>query len=170
MLGEYIVIKRLVEQDAEIYLALRLKALQNSPESFGSTYEEEKDQSADKYKTRFQSQGSFTFGAFEDDILVGIITLVKEPRIKLRHRTSIVAMYVSPSKRGLGIGKALMNEAISTAKELEGVEQVYLTVVTTNKSAKNLYTSLGFETFGIEKRALKLDNRYFDEDLMVLFL
>ncbi|WP_323693359.1 GNAT family N-acetyltransferase [Sporosarcina jeotgali] len=163
-------IKRLVEQDAENYLALRLEALQNSPESFGSTYEEEKDHSVDKYKTRFQSQDSFTFGAFEDDILVGIITLVKEPRIKLRHRMSIVAMYVSPSKRGLGNGKALMNEAIRTAKELEGVEQVYLTVVTTNKSAKNLYTSLGFETYGIEKRALKLDNRYFDEDLMVLFL
>lgn len=163
-------IRRLVEEDAEDYLALRLEALQNSPESFGSTYEEEKDQLADKYKTRFQSQESFTFGAFEDDLLVGIITLVKEPRIKLRHRTSIVAMYVSPSKRGFGLGKALMDEAIRTAKELEGVEQIYLTVVTTNKSAKNLYTSLGFETFGTEKRALKLKNRYFDEDLMVLFL
>lgn len=163
-------IRRLVAQDAENYLTLRLEALQNSPESFGSTYEEEKDHPIDKYKTRFQSRDSFTFGAFEDGILVGIITLVKEHRIKLRHRTTIVAMYVSPSTRGLGIGKALMNEVIKTAKELEGVEQVYLTVVTTNTSAKNLYTSFGFEIFGTEKRALKLDHSYFDEDLMVLFL
>ncbi|WP_370452962.1 N-acetyltransferase family protein [Sporosarcina sp. BI001-red] len=163
-------IRRLVAQDAEKYLTLRLEALQNSPESFGSTYEEEKDQPVDKYRTRFQSRDSITFGSIEDGELVGIITLVKEHRIKLRHRTTIVAMYVSPSKRGLGIGKALVNEAITMAKELDGVEQVYLTVVTTNKSAKKLYISLGFEIFGTEKQALKLDDSYFDEDLMVLFL
>lgn len=163
-------IRRLVPQDAESYLTLRLKALQNSPESFGSTYEEEKDYSVDKYKIRFQSEDSFTFGAFEDGGLVGIITLVTEQRIKLRHRATIVAMYVSPDMRGLGIGKALIIEAINKAKELQGVEQIYLTVVTTNKSAKKLYSLLGFEIFGTEKRALKLDGVYFDEDLMVLFL
>lgn len=163
-------IRRLVATDAENYHVLRLEALQNSPESFGSTYEEEKDQPVDKYRKRFESQESFTFGAFENRKLIGIITLVKEQRVKLRHRTTIVAMYVSPRRRGLGVGMALMKEAIMRAKELEGVEQVYLTVVTTNKSAKKLYNSLGFEIFGTEKRALKLNDSYFDEDLMVLFL
>ncbi|WP_317935242.1 GNAT family N-acetyltransferase [Sporosarcina aquimarina] len=47
---------------------------------------------------------------------------------------------------------------------------MYITVVTTNSTAKKLYTSLGFEKFGTEKRALKVDGDYFDEDLMVLFL
>nr|WP_025784450.1 GNAT family N-acetyltransferase [Sporosarcina sp. D27] len=163
-------IRRLVPQDAESYLTLRLKALQNSPEAFGSTYEEEKDYTVDKYKIRFQSEDSFTFGAFEDGELVGIITLVTEQRIKLRHRATIVAMYVSPEDRGSGIGKALLKEAIRMSKELQGIEQVYLTVVTTNKAAKTLYSSLGFEVFGTEKRALKLNQTYFNEDLMVLFL
>ncbi|WP_039042322.1 GNAT family N-acetyltransferase [Sporosarcina sp. ZBG7A] len=163
-------IRRLVPQDAESYLTLRLKALQNSPEAFGSTYEEEKDYPVDKYKIRFQSEDSFTFGAFENGELVGMITLVKEQRIKLCHKATIVAMYVSPEKRGSGIGKALVKEAVRTAIELQGVEQVYLTVVTTNKTAKKLYSLLGFEVFGTEKRALKLNETYFDEDLMVLFL
>lgn len=163
-------IRRLVPQDAENYLTLRLKALQNSPEAFGSTYEEEKDYTVDKYKTRFQSENSLTFGAFENGLLVGIITLVTEQRIKLRHRATIVAMYVSPDMRGLGIGKALIIEAMNKAKDLQDIEQIYITVVTTNKAAKKLYSLLGFEVFGTEKRALKLNETYFDEYLMVLFL
>lgn len=63
-----------------------------------------------------------------------------------------------------------MNEAIKTAKDMEGIEQINLTVVTSNESAKKLYTSLGFEVFGEEKRALKIDNTYFDEEYRVLFL
>jgi RimJ/RimL family protein N-acetyltransferase len=156
--------------DAEDYRRIRLEALHNSPESFATSYEEEKDQSVDKYKTRFQSYESYTFGAFENDQLVGVITLVKERLLKLRHRANIAAMYVSPKKRGLGIGKALLIEAIKKANELEGIEQVYLAVVTTNEPAKNLYSSLGFKAYGAEKRGLKLGNTYLDEDLMVLFI
>ena len=144
-------IRLLKPSDAESYLRIRLEALQNSSEAFATSYKEEKDQSAEKYKSRFQSKESFTFGAFEKGKLIGAITLVKEKLFKLRHRANIVAMYVSPEKRGSGIGKALVVEAINKANDLEGVEQVYLTVVTTNQSAKKLYSSMGFKVFGTEK-------------------
>nr|WP_225229868.1 GNAT family N-acetyltransferase [Sporosarcina quadrami] len=163
-------IRLLNSLDAENYLNLRLEALQNNPEAFASSYEEEKDQAVEKYESRFKSEDSFTYGAFEKGELIGVITLVKEKLIKLSHRANIVAMYVSPEKRGLGIGKALVKEAVNKAKELNGVEQVYLTVVTTNMTAKKLYSSMGFVILGTEKRALKIDHAYFDEDLMVLFL
>lgn len=156
--------------DAGNYLNLRLEALQNNPEAFASSFDEEKDQAVEKYESRFQSEDSYTFGAFEKGKLVGVITLVKEKLIKLSHKANIVAMYVSPEKRGLGIGKALVKEAIIKAGEWDDIEQVYLTVVTTNVTAKKLYISLGFVIFGTEKRALKQDHTYFDEDLMVLFL
>jgi ribosomal protein S18 acetylase RimI-like enzyme len=156
--------------DAENYLDLRLEALQNNPVAFASSYEEEKDQSVEKYKISFQSQDSFTFGAFENEKLIGVVTLVKEKKLKLKHRANIFAMYVSPEKRGIGAGKCLMLEAIKKAKELDEIEQIYLTVVTTNDPAKSLYSSLGFKVFGKDKRAIKLDNTYFDEDLMVLLL
>ncbi|WP_342511609.1 GNAT family N-acetyltransferase [Sporosarcina sp. FSL K6-1522] len=163
-------IRRLTSLDAEAYLRLRLAGLKNTPEAFGSSYSEEKDDPIEKYRQRFQSNDSLTLGAFNDSQLVGVVTLVKERLIKLRHRTTIVAMYVSPEQRGLRIGKSLMLEAIAAANGIEGIEQVYLTVVTTNIPAKKLYSSLGFEVFGLEKRALKVDNTYFDEEHMVLFL
>ena len=158
-------------EDAEKYRSLRLEALQNSPESFASSFEEEKDLTIHNIKDRLQSNDSFTYGAVEDRELVGIITLYKEKVYKLSHRAHIGAMYVSPANRSLGIGKVLMDEAITKAKEIEGLEQVYLAVVSTNEPAKKLYSSLGFEVFGTEKRGLRLENnRYYDVDFMILYL
>lgn len=164
-------IRQLNRIDAEEYLSIRLEALQNSPYAFASSYEEEKNQTAEKYKNRFETPiNTFTFGSFEESQLVGVVTLVKEQLLKLSHRANIVAMYIKPENRGNGIGKALISKVIEKAYNLEGIEQIYLSVATTNVPAKKLYTSSGFEVFGKEKRALKFDNTYYDEEHMVLFL
>ncbi|MBT2625719.1 GNAT family N-acetyltransferase [Bacillus sp. ISL-32] len=164
-------IRLLNSMDAESYRDIRLEALQNSPEAFASSYEEEKDQSIDYFRNKFQLEDSIAIGAFERGELVGIVTLLRESLYKLRHRANIVSMYVSSKNRGQGIGTVLMVEALKKAKEIEGLEQVYLTVVSTNEHAKKVYSSLGFEVIGTEIRALKLDdNQYYDEDQMVLFL
>ena len=158
-------------EDAEKYRSIRLESLKSIPEAFASSYEEEKDFSIEKYKNKLQSNDSSTYGAFEKGELVGIITLYEEKLDKLSHRAHIGAMYVSDSLRGLGIGKALMEEAIEKAKNIEWLEQVYLAVVSTNESAKKLYSSLGFEVFGTEKKGLRLKNNiYFDVDFMILYL
>ena len=164
-------IRQLNSNDTGAYFSIRLEGLKNNPEAFASTYEEEKSQSADKYKTRFEkAQNSFTYGAYEGSEIVGVITLVREQLIKLRHRANIVAMYVKPEKRGNGIGKALMERVIEKARSLSGIEQLYLMVVTENQSARKLYQSMGFEVYGIERKALKYGDTYYDEEQMVLFL
>jgi RimJ/RimL family protein N-acetyltransferase len=52
----------------------------------------------------------------------------------------------------------------------ERVEALQLSVVSENEAARRLYGSLGFAEYGLEKRALKQDGRYYDEVLMVKFL
>lgn len=163
-------IRILQPQDAAQYQSLRLAALQTNPEAFGASYEEEVHFSIDKFKDRLQSANAWTFGALEQEKLIGSTTLVRETMLKLQHRANIYAVYVSPEKRGLGIGKSLIEEAIRKSRTISGIEQLNLSVVTTNTAAVKLYESLGFQTFGHEKRALKIADTYFDEQHMVLFL
>ena len=79
-------------------------------------------------------------------------------------------LFVNPEFRGKGIGRALLSALLEKARTLPGLEQVDLTVSAQQVAAKTLYRSLGFETFGVERAALKIGDQYFDEEYMVLRL
>ena len=162
-------IRQIHANDAEKYRKIRLEALQTNPEAFGSSYEEEKIYSVEMFQNRLQNDHSFTFGAFEQEKLLGVVSLVVEQKIKIKHRANIYAMYVSPEKRGSGIAKKLMKEAVNKAHQINGIEQIYLSVVSTNEPAKRLYQSVGFKKYGEDMKALKIGDLYYDEELMVLY-
>jgi ribosomal protein S18 acetylase RimI-like enzyme len=158
--------------DAVIYQPLRLRGLQDHPEAFGSTYEREAAFSTDTVADRIKpSEDRFVLGAFDEDgTLTGIVTFVRESSPKARHKGTVFGLYVTPGMRGQGIGQVLMQELLSRAKQLDGLEQLNLAVVSTNGRALKLYESIGFRTYGTERRALKWDGKYYDEDDMALKL
>lgn len=159
-------IRQLMPADAALYKVLRLEALQNHPEAFGSDYEAEKDRPVEQYAVRFQSEQATTFGAFHENELVGVVTVVCSEPVKMRHRANLFAMYVTPRIRTQQVGRQLVQEALRTLEKRSMIEQVHLSVVRTNEAAKALYRSLGFESYAIEPRALKIDDTYHDEELM----
>lgn len=163
-------IRRLNAADAEVYRCIRLEGLQLSPEAFGSSYEEELAYSVEVYRNRLDSELVYTYGAYDSAELIGVVTLVLESKRKMRHRANIYGMYVNPAARGQSVGKKLMQAVIGKASELSEIEQIYLAVVSSNVPAKRLYDSLGFKTYGFDHHALRIENDYFDENLMVLFL
>ncbi|MBD2862805.1 GNAT family N-acetyltransferase [Paenibacillus oceani] len=166
-------IRLLNDSDAQVYREVRLRALKNDPDAFGSTYEQEETKPLEHIIERIHlTKDQFTLGCFDDsNTLVGIVNFSRENRLKTAHKGNIYGMYVEPQFRGRGVGKALISALIErAANECEGLEQIHLTVVSANKSAKRLYVSLGFEVYGIEPRALKFDEQYYDEDLMILRL
>jgi len=155
---------------AEAYRQLRLEALEQYPEAFASSHEEEQAWPIERFSNRLNSSDKFTLGAWLDQTLIGSVTLIPEQRTKLKHRANIVAMYVRPEHRSSGIGRQLMQQAIELARELGHIEQIYLSVMAHNEPAKRLYMALGFEAYGKDWRALKIGDAYHDEELMVLFL
>ncbi|MER2261753.1 MAG: GNAT family N-acetyltransferase [Psychrobacillus sp.] len=165
-------VRRLTGEDAEAYWELRLEALKNNPEAFGTSYEEavQRENPIERVRSNFQVNENYTLGAFEEDKLVGMVTLLQESGSKMKHRANIFAMYVSPHGRRKGVGKALLEQAIRQAKETNEIEKINLSVVSSNESAKNLYQQLGFKVFGIEEMALKERDVYFEEHHMTLIL
>lgn len=165
-------IKILQETDAQCYQDVRLNGLRTNPDAFGSTFDREDKFSLETVIERIKpNNDKFVLGAFDDkDILVGIVTFVRDNGVKTYHKANVFGMYVAKDMRGKGVGKKLMYELIRISKGIVGLEQINLTVVANNDSAKNLYKSLGFQIYGLERRALKHNEKYLDEELMVLHL
>ncbi|MDQ8734473.1 GNAT family N-acetyltransferase [Paenibacillus sp. LHD-38] len=164
------IIRVLDEQDAGLYQDLRLNALKNNPEAFGSTYEREEKFSLETVIERIKpTKDKFVLGAFDDGCsLVGSVGFVRENGLKTSHKGNVFGMYVAPEGRGQGVGKSLMLELSRKAKVCDGLEQINLAVISENHAAKKLYTSIGFKVYGVEQNALKYKGQYFDEDYMVL--
>jgi RimJ/RimL family protein N-acetyltransferase len=77
---------------------------------------------------------------------------------------------LAATMRGTGVGRDIMNSVLEHAARVEGIEQIVLAVATTQAAAMGLYLSLGFRSFGCERRAQKIGERYVDEEHMVLYL
>lgn len=164
-------VRELNSSDAQHYYELRLEALLTNPSAFITTYEQEK-QKPDPIKTtgeRLDNNSSRTFGLFVEEQLAGVATLVKETHPKFAHKASLVAMYITADHRRKGGAELMIKELIQFARAIE-LEVLHLSVVTDNHPARNLYKKLGFEIYGTERKAIKLQDRYLDEDHMELFL
>ncbi|SDW23389.1 GNAT family N-acetyltransferase [Paenibacillus sp. CF384] len=164
-----IVVKTITPDDVEAYWRLRLEALLDSPEAFGATYEASVDTPIESVKARIQaSEDQYVLGAFtESGELVGMVGFRREESVKVKHKGFVWGMYVSPIARQQGVGRLLLQELLNRGRELDGLEQINLMVVTGNERARGLYLSLGFEVYGLERRALKYRGIYYDEELMV---
>lgn len=164
-------VRRLTPADAAQFQALRLAGLKDEPLSFASSYEEERDLPASKIEDRLAIKpDSGIFGAFEGEVLVGLVALAREDMKKLSHKALIWGMYVKPAFRGRGMARALILEALSLARTVPELRQVNLCVNARNISAIQLYQSMGFKAFGHEPGSMLVNGELQDEIHMCLRL
>jgi ribosomal protein S18 acetylase RimI-like enzyme len=166
-------IRMLRPSEAAVFWSLRLRALREHPESFASSFEDEENVPLDVVRARLEGQApesNLVLGAFVAERLVGMAGLRRDSFRKAAHKARIWGMYVVPDLQRRGIGRRLLEAAIDAGGKMGGVEQLLLEVMVDNARAHALYRSLGFESYGVEKRALRIGETYYDEELMVRWL
>jgi RimJ/RimL family protein N-acetyltransferase len=94
---------------------------------------------------------------------------VERGRLTKNAHTASFGVALRRSVRGLGLGKAMLEDMIRWAKE-EGVRKVTLGVFATNESALALYRGLGFAEEARLRGQVILKGQPVDEVLMALWL
>jgi ribosomal protein S18 acetylase RimI-like enzyme len=160
----------LTAEDAPAYWDVRLEALESEPQAFGSSPEEHRALTFAEVAARiaFDPLNKFTVGAFLDGRLVGTAGFYRDRSLKSRHKGHVWGVYVSPNVRRSGAGRNLLRILLEHAAAIDEIEQIMLSVATGQKAATSLYRSFGFAPYGCEQRALKVGDRYLDEEHMVL--
>jgi len=142
-------VRRFEASEWRTYRELRLHALADSPDAFGSTYEREAARDDTDWETRLRE------GA-RDEAQLPLIALVDETPVGLAwgrrdgHDHTLAHLFqvwVAPSHRGQHVGQQLTAAMIAWAREL-GVRIVRLGVTPSHPAAMRLYQRAGFVDAG----------------------
>jgi ribosomal protein S18 acetylase RimI-like enzyme len=156
-------IERLSPCHAGGYRALMLEAYAAHPDAFTSSVAERERLPLTWWEARLSADPAakeLVLGAFEGTELVAVVGLSFEQREKVRHKAALFGTYVRPPWRARGLGRQLVQSALTHARQRASVKLVQLTVTETNAPAVALYESCGFLRFGVEPLAVAVGSEY----------
>ena len=144
------VLRRFAAHEWAAYRDLRLRALADSPDAFGSTFAREAVRSDDEWRERLAtgagSHRDLPLVAVVDDALAGLAWgRLDERQPDIAH---LFQVWVAPEFRGRGIGRLLVDAVIAWARSV-GARELRLGVTRGDTAAVRLYRRAGFVDDGI---------------------
>jgi ribosomal protein S18 acetylase RimI-like enzyme len=143
-----IAIEPITLQNLPLFKGVRLRALQEAPYAFGSTYARESVFTDSEWAARLDRWNGVRgagFIAVEDSSPCGIAgTLLDETNPE---RADLVSMWTAPSHRQTGVGRLLVNQVLEWAGG-RNVSTLLLMVTSNNAGAIRFYEKLGFARTG----------------------
>jgi RimJ/RimL family protein N-acetyltransferase len=138
-------VRPLTPDDASTYRALRLTGIAELPAAFCTTHAAESGLPLAQMAQRLRANShQIIFGAFNEEQLIAIAGLRREPIAVVHDKASLWGVYVAPQARGRGAGRQLTQAAIAHACAIPELGCVRLAVAQDNHAALSLYLSCGF--------------------------
>ena len=139
-------IERLGPREGERLRAVRLRALADASDAFGTTLAQDEARPLEEWSARLADPDGATFIAIADGEDVGLAT----GRDYEGHEgaAGLFGMWVAPSHRGRGIGGALVDAVVAWARA-RGSGRLLLDVADANAPAIALYERKGFQPTGV---------------------
>ena len=147
--------------------------LLDSPHAFLGAPGDDESSKPDVVASRLADPENTILAIADPDVatrLIAVAGVARPKRVKLRHRAIIWGVYCDPAFRGRGCGRAVTQAAIDTARSWDGVAIIALCASASATGAIALYHSLGFEPWGVEPDAVRVDGASHDEIHMTLRL
>jgi GNAT superfamily N-acetyltransferase len=138
-----LVVRQAASEDWPKLRVIRLEALSDSPEAFGSTYAVAAKLS--NYQWRSMVERQLYFLAERDGDVIGMVSGGLNDRRPGTHW--LYGMYVTPTARGSEAAPSLVEAVVDWAKG-EGARELYLHVTSTAARARRFYARMGFVPTG----------------------
>ena len=166
-------IRAITRDEVPQWWELRLRALKDHPEAFGSDYETSRQRGYGFVVDRNfgpDAGNNVILAAFDPDGTILSTAGVFRETGKRSHIAMIIGVYTRPESRGRGLSRRLIDAAIAHCRAASGVLQVHIAVNADNAPARHVYESAGFVPWGVEPRAIALPDRYDDEIHLAMML
>jgi ribosomal protein S18 acetylase RimI-like enzyme len=158
-----LIVRLLGAADVEVFKRIRLEALRAEPGSFASTASDWVDLPEQEWRRRLTENPVFV--GFLDNEPAGIIGLLRQQASKMRHRASLVMVYVRRDARATRLAKAILARVEDHARA-HGVRQIELSVSVENAAAIRFYRRAGFAEIGCIPGGFLHEGREIDDLLM----
>jgi ribosomal protein S18 acetylase RimI-like enzyme len=143
-----IVIRPITLLNALVFKAVRLRALEDTPLAFGSTYAKESQFADSEWLARAESMNGESgagFLAMDGENACGIVVSFLDPNDPAR--AHLFSMWTAPTHRQQGIGRLLVQEVLHWA-QLRKAHTLLLMVTSNNESALRFCERLEFTRTG----------------------
>lgn len=132
--------------DWRAWRTIRLRALLEAPEAFGTTYAKAAGPSDHEnyWRGYFVTNGQ-NYVADRGGDVIGIVRVVGPSQGGV---AELMSLWVAPEARGLGVGAALVERCWDWLQRSAPGESLHLNVRRHNRAARRLYERLGFAVIG----------------------
>ncbi|TCK66173.1 bifunctional GNAT family N-acetyltransferase/class I SAM-dependent methyltransferase [Curtobacterium sp. PhB136] len=147
-------LRALTADDWREWRPVRLAALADAPDAFGSRLHDWVDAPEERWRTRLSIPGALDLVAFDGDRAVGMASGTPGDG----DRAELISMWVDPAVRGRGVAGLLIDAIVRWAARV-GAAELELSVMPDNTVARRTYERHGF-TIADEPGDLLPDGRH----------